>query len=129
MGEAPAVAFAQDCACHVHALMTTFVSGYVSLTHAAFALQERALSTWAKRLQYYVYETVGSIRMGQFFDIVTDLPESQPALADVRECLKHTSSHARFIQRFSAAIKQRLLHPGASYCLSLRQPCIAMYRV
>ena len=74
--------------------------------------QERALSTWAKRLQYYVYKTVGGIRMGQFFDIVTDLPESQPALADVRECLKHTSSHARFIQRFSTAIKQRLLHPG-----------------
>lgn len=74
--------------------------------------QEKALRDWAKRLQYYVYETVGSIRIGQFFDVVTDLPESQPALADVRECLQHTSSHARFIKRFSAAIKQRLLHPG-----------------
>lgn len=68
-----------------------------------------------------MYETVGGIRMGQFFDIVTDLPESQPALADVRECLKHTSSHARFIQRFSAAIKQRLLHPGAPSLCALKE--------
>ncbi len=90
-------------------------------------LQERALSTWAKRLQYYVYETVGGIRMGQFFDIVTDLPESQPALADVRECLKHTSSHARFIQRFSAAIKQRLLHPGAVFSFARGRDALPIY--
>ena len=90
--------------------------------------QERALSTWAKRLQYYVYETVGAIRMGQFFDIVTDLPESQPALANVRECLKHTSSHARFIERFSAAIKQRLLHPGAPLALPDAMNAITEYK-
>ena len=71
-----------------------------------------ALSSWAKRLQYYVYETVGAMRIGQFFDIVVGLPESLPALADVRGCLQHTNSHARFIQRFGAAISQRLLHPG-----------------
>lgn len=74
--------------------------------------QDKALSSWAKRLQYYVYETVGSLRIGQFFNIVTDLPESQLALSDVRECLRHTHSHARFISRFTAAINQRLLQPG-----------------
>ncbi|CAK0784759.1 hypothetical protein CVIRNUC_007963 [Coccomyxa viridis] len=76
--------------------------------------KDRALSSWAKRLQYYVYETVGAMRIGQFFDIVVGLPESLPALADVRGCLQHTNSHARFIQRFGAAISLRLLHPGAA---------------
>ena len=84
------------------------MGGLLLFAHA----QNKALSSWAKRLQYYVYETVGSLRIGQFFNIVTDLPESQPALSDVRECLRHTHSHARFISRFTAAINQRLLQPG-----------------
>ena len=82
------------------------------LTQGRVHAQGKALSSWAKRLQYYVYETVGSLRICQFFDIVVGLPESLPALADVRGCLQHTNSHARFIQRFGAAISQRLLHPG-----------------
>ena len=82
------------------------------MTQGLVHAQDRALSSWAKRLQYYVYETVGAMRIGQFFDIVVGLPESLPALADVRGCLQHTNSHARFIQRFGAAISLRLLHPG-----------------
>lgn len=82
------------------------------MTQGPVHAQDTALSAWAKRLQYYVYETVGSLRIGQFFDIVVSLPDSMPALADVRGCLQHTNAHARFIQRFGAAISRRLLHPG-----------------
>ena len=34
-----------------------------------------ALQQWQARLSYYVYETVGSLRIGDMFDIVVDYPD------------------------------------------------------
>lgn len=81
---------------------------------------QAALDMWESRLSYYVYETVGCLRIASFFDMVVDYPDSQPALEDLRECLKHTNLHSHFISRFRSAIQQRLLHAGQHRILLVR---------
>jgi anaphase-promoting complex subunit 2 len=83
-----------------------------------------ALDMWESRLSYYVYETIGCLRIACFFDMVVDYPDSQPALEDLRECLRHTNLHSHFISKFSAAIRQRLLHAGALAGLHAAHNCM-----
>jgi hypothetical protein len=37
---------------------------------------------------------------------------SLPAIEDIRDCLKHTSLHRKFVATFRQALLDRLLHPG-----------------
>ena len=91
-----------------------------------------SLQQWQSRLSYYVYETVGQLRIKEMFDIVVDYPESRPAVQDVKECLAHTNLHRRFVAGFKEAIRERLLHAGLSMFIHLlmfgfRQACIAAF--
>lgn len=72
------------------------------------------LQQWQRRLNYYVYETVGQLRMKEMFDIVVDYPESRPAVQDVKDCLAHTNLHRKFVAGFKQAIGERLLHAGTT---------------
>lgn len=63
---------------------------------------------------YFMLETLGAIRTGDMFDIVVDYPDSAPAVADMAECLRLTSLHNMFTQRFKQSLQQRLLHAGAA---------------
>ncbi len=71
-----------------------------------------SLQQWQSRLDYYVYETVGQLRMTEMFDIVVDYPDSRPAVQDVKDCLAHTNLHRKFVAGFKQAIGERLLHAG-----------------
>ena len=71
-----------------------------------------AQQAWDTQLAYCAYEVVGHARTEQLFDLVVDWPDSQPALRDLADCLERTSLRAHLVQRFRAAIQQRLLHAG-----------------
>lgn len=73
-----------------------------------------SLQQWQRRLGYYVYETVGQLRIKEMFDIVVDYPDSRPAVQDVKDCLAHTNLHRKFVAGFKQAIGERLLHAGAA---------------
>ena len=73
---------------------------------------QSSLQQWQSRLSYYVYETVGQLRIKEMFDIVVDYPESRPAVQDVKDCLAHTNIHRKFVAGFKQAIGERLLHAG-----------------
>jgi anaphase-promoting complex subunit 2 len=73
-----------------------------------------ALARWAARLRESVYAGVGGLRVAEMFDIVVDFPDSLPALEDLRRCLAPARLHRRLVAAFGAAIRARLLHPGAS---------------
>ncbi|KAL4426176.1 hypothetical protein ABPG77_007458 [Micractinium sp. CCAP 211/92] len=75
---------------------------------------EAALEHWGQQLRYYVYETVGTLRIGDMFDIVVDYPDSLPAIEDIRDCLQNTNLHRKFVAVFRKALQDRLLHPGAA---------------
>lgn len=74
--------------------------------------RQSSLKQWHSRLAYYVYETVGQLRIKAMFDIVVDYPESRPAVQDVKDCLAHTNLHRKFVAGFKQSIRERLLHAG-----------------
>mmetsp|Transcript_5912 Transcript_5912/g.9083 ORF Transcript_5912/g.9083 Transcript_5912/m.9083 type:complete len:627 (+) Transcript_5912:83-1963(+) len=65
------------------------------------------------RLHFFIFETLGKLRISELFDIITDYPDSTPALNDLRICLSRTAQHQQLITRLRASVAQRLLHPGA----------------
>lgn len=72
------------------------------------------LQEWTLRLTYYLYQTLGEIRIREMFDILVDYPDSLPAIRDISQCLCHTNLHSTFVIQFRSAVCQRLLHAGAS---------------
>ena len=101
---------------HAKQSLKTMPRQYSAVLHAsACFVQEKgqcSLQQWQSRLDYYVYETVGQLRMTEMFDIVVDYPDSRPAVQDVKDCLAHTNLHRKFVAGFKQAIGERLLHAG-----------------
>ncbi len=60
-----------------------------------------------------VFEVVQEQRIDCLFDLVTEYPESLPALSDLKQCITRTREYGVLIEKFSDAIQSRLLHPGA----------------
>lgn len=59
-----------------------------------------ALDDWRLRLTYFMYQTLGDLRISEMFDIVIDYPDSAPAVAEAGACLKHTSLAPKFVSVF-----------------------------
>ncbi len=76
------------------------------------ACGDGSLQQWRSKLEYSVYEVLGSMRIREMFDIVVDYPETRPALQDLKACLIHTNLHSYFISCFRQETEARLLHPG-----------------
>ena len=69
---------------------------------------------WTARLEFHVYETLCKLRTKELFGIVTDFPDSSPALDDLKTCLARTHQHRQLVAALREAFAQRLLHPGAN---------------
>jgi anaphase-promoting complex subunit 2 len=67
-----------------------------------------------QRLEFFVYETLQSIRQTEIFDLVTTYPDSKPALRDFKACLLRTHSQMTVAQVLAEALNRRLLHSGVS---------------
>lgn len=68
---------------------------------------------WSTRLLFYFHKTFGDLRIKEFFDIVVECPDSEPAVLDLKECIEWTGQHQQLQKAFLIAIERRLLHPGA----------------
>ncbi|KAK9907618.1 hypothetical protein WJX75_007065 [Coccomyxa subellipsoidea] len=87
---------------------------FLQMAQLNVAGARKQVELWSAMLGYFVYDTVGAMRIAQFFDMVVDWPDSLPALRDVKECLAHTNLQPHFITSFRIATQQRLLHAGAA---------------
>lgn len=72
------------------------------------------LRQWGARLECFLYESLGDLRIEKLFDMAVDFPASTPAVTDLCECLNHTTLETRLLHAFRAVVSQRLLHGGAS---------------
>ncbi|KAH9321998.1 hypothetical protein KI387_016637, partial [Taxus chinensis] len=72
------------------------------------------ITRWHLRLEYFAYETLQDLRIGQLFDIIIDYPESEDAIKDLKQCLDNTGQHAKLVESFLSALRYRLLIAGAS---------------
>ena len=72
-----------------------------------------AYLSWRKRLNFHLYTTFGKLRIRELFDIIKNYPDTEPAIVDLRECLKRTHQHRQVTSSLRDAFERRLLHPGA----------------
>lgn len=71
----------------------------------------RLLSAWKQRIDFFVYERFGKMRVGEIFDIIIAYPSSEPALKDLKICVD--KSDLNFHDDMVNCFTKRLLHPGA----------------
>ncbi|KAK3814020.1 MAG: LOW QUALITY PROTEIN: hypothetical protein J3Q66DRAFT_370966 [Benniella sp.] len=57
--------------------------------------------------------TLDRERIKEFFDIVVECPDSEPAVLDLQECIEWTGQRDQLQNAFLAAVDKRLMHPGA----------------
>ena len=72
-----------------------------------------ASAAWRARCAHCAYETLGASRVAECFDIVVEFPDSKPALADLRQCLRRTSLRFSLTTQLRDALRRRLLIAGA----------------
>ncbi|XP_074601018.1 anaphase promoting complex subunit morula [Brevipalpus obovatus] len=67
----------------------------------------------SERLQHLIYEVYANLRISQFFDIIVEYPDAEPALIDLRECLaKCHDLKGQLIKSIKNAFDHRLLYPA-----------------
>lgn len=66
------------------------------------------------RLDYDICFELGRIRSRQLFDIITEFPQSSPALEDLNICSDQSDMQPYTSRQLSLSLQARLLHPGAS---------------
>lgn len=67
---------------------------------------------WIQKLYYILYETYTEMRINEMFGIITDFPESSPAIEDLKICLNRTNQRPYLIKTLRKDLSNRVLHPG-----------------
>ncbi|KAF9349399.1 Anaphase-promoting complex subunit 2 [Mortierella sp. NVP85] len=76
-------------------------------------ITKKRYKMWSSRLLFYFHKTFGDLRIKEFFDIVVECPDSEPAVLDLQECIEWTGQREQLQNAFLATIDKRLMHPGA----------------
>lgn len=68
-----------------------------------------------ERLSHFIYEIYANLRISQFFDIIIDFPDAEPALIDLKECLaKCHDLKKKLIESLKESFEVRLLYPAVT---------------
>ncbi|KAI8481929.1 Anaphase-promoting complex subunit 2 [Branchiostoma belcheri] len=111
----------------LHPLEKWLTSKVVSWLHLVFkgspgqagerevsAKTQESLDRWQTRLLYFLYQTYGTLRISEMFDIIVEFPDSMSALEDLKVCLEKTDLRQALVSSLRSAIGRRLLQPGAT---------------
>eukprot|EP00550_Attheya_septentrionalis_P003183 CAMPEP_0198286292 /NCGR_PEP_ID=MMETSP1449-20131203/5415_1 /TAXON_ID=420275 /ORGANISM="Attheya septentrionalis, Strain CCMP2084" /LENGTH=782 /DNA_ID=CAMNT_0043983991 /DNA_START=169 /DNA_END=2517 /DNA_ORIENTATION=- len=76
----------------------------------------RAFDTqgWKQTLDFAASECFCNVRIGEIFDMVTDFPDSLPAVQELTHVLTRTRMHDKLAMELRASLSRRLIHPGAN---------------
>jgi anaphase-promoting complex subunit 2 len=66
-----------------------------------------------RSLETILDECYCRVRMDEIFDVVTEYPDSHPAVVELRDVLARTGWHARLAAELQRNLVKRLMHPGA----------------
>nr|XP_039257571.1 anaphase-promoting complex subunit 2-like [Styela clava] len=67
---------------------------------------------WNQKLLFILYETYTEMRISEMFRIITEFPESSPAIEDLKLCLERTNQRPFLIKTLKKDLSNRVLHPG-----------------
>ncbi|XP_059613916.1 anaphase-promoting complex subunit 2 [Phlebotomus argentipes] len=76
------------------------------------AKMKATIAEFHMKLNFFMYETYANVIIEQFFDIIIDFPESQPAIDDLKVCFEKVDLRPHLVQTLKVALETRLLHPG-----------------
>ena len=71
------------------------------------------LKKYEAQIHYILADCYCIIRQNEIFDIVTEYPDSLPAIIDLNHVLQKTHAMNDFIATLKDTFRERLLHPGA----------------
>ncbi|KAJ6641185.1 Anaphase-promoting complex subunit 2 [Pseudolycoriella hygida] len=93
-------------------LARIFVNG--NLTESSSENVPKIIADFKVKLGYYLIETYANAIILQFFNIIVDYPESQPAIDDLKLCLEKLDLRQRLVKSLTSSLETRLLHPGVN---------------
>uniref|UniRef100_A0A182NLW2 Anaphase-promoting complex subunit 2 n=1 Tax=Anopheles dirus TaxID=7168 RepID=A0A182NLW2_9DIPT len=73
---------------------------------------QQQIERMQKKLLLYMYDQYSKAIIDQFFQIIINFPMSQPAVNDLKVCLRKISSDLCFVTTVRDMLCERLLHPG-----------------
>ena len=77
-------------------------------------IAKEEMPLWTQRLSFHLHDTFARSRIEDLFSIIRDFPDSEPALHDLRRCMRRTQVQKLLIQSLKTSFQKRLLHPGVS---------------
>ena len=73
-----------------------------------------ALQAWANELDFRVDEMLCMVRIQELFDMIADIPDSFPAVTELRQALDRTQQYGRLAEALRQTLTRRILPPGAT---------------
>jgi anaphase-promoting complex subunit 2 len=64
------------------------------------------------KLEHFLHEKYANTIIDQFFNIIIEFPDSQPAIDDLKQCMEKLDLRAHLVETLKNSIETRLLHPG-----------------
>ena len=77
------------------------------------------VSAHKDRLYHYMCDIYATTRIDELFNIIIEIPESEPALLDLKFCLEKTNLRTSLVKSLKKALETRLLHPGKTPFLQM----------
>lgn len=71
-----------------------------------------SISYFKMKLKYFLFEKYANTIIDQFFNIIIEFPDSQPAIDDLKICMEKLDLRAHLVETLKNSIETRLLHPG-----------------
>lgn len=71
-----------------------------------------SISCFKMKLKYYLFEKYANTIIDQFFNIIIEFPDSQPAIDDLKLCMEKLDLRGHLVETLKNSIETRLLHPG-----------------
>eukprot|EP00123_Amoebidium_parasiticum_P006824 comp17682_c0_seq1/m.17518 comp17682_c0_seq1/g.17518 ORF comp17682_c0_seq1/g.17518 comp17682_c0_seq1/m.17518 type:complete len:752 (-) comp17682_c0_seq1:314-2569(-) len=67
-----------------------------------------------RQAHFSLMKSLADLRISEMFPIIAGYDETEPALIDLRECMKVTNQRDQLVASLQKVVDTRLLHPGAN---------------
>lgn len=92
-------------------LTRIFNNGSAKLDPNNMKIRE-SISYFQMKLKYFLYEKYAKTIIEQFFNIIIEYPDSQPAIDDLKVCMEKLDLRAYLVETLKTSLETRLLHQG-----------------
>lgn len=71
-----------------------------------------SISYFQIKLKYFLFEKYANTIIDQFFNIIIEFPDSQPAIDDLKLCMEKLDLRCHLVETLKTNLETRLLHQG-----------------